>query len=147
MKFEEIPDGQYVTELNDPYVFKKQGDLLIGIGFQTTNHSDKRFVFALPDEIAKFENEIKEREVRAAEHLRKETELLSRYGLSHDDFQRFREVYAENNQLIVRTRENGMDLVSVEAIRKPNYVSQHTDEFDSTYEYYVFSPLLTTNKT
>ncbi len=68
-----------------------------------------------------------------------ESELLALCGLTHGDFVRFRNVYRDGGTLHVETRENGVDAVSVGAIRNPNYRSQHTDDGDCTYEHYEFA--------
>ena len=68
-----------------------------------------------------------------------EAELLALCGLKHSDFVRFRGVYREGGELVVKTRENGVNMRSVNALRNPNYVRSVTDDFDSTFEYYHFA--------
>jgi hypothetical protein len=86
--------------------------------------------FQLMEAVRKREYE-QQREAEAA--------LLALCGLTHDDFCRFRGAWREDDNLFVSTRENGVDGVSVSAIRNPNYISQHPDDGDSTYETYVFN--------
>ncbi len=48
---------------------------------------------------------------------------------------------AEIGDLIVRTRDNGIDYIDTDALALPNYRGTSTDSFDCTYRYYYFSPL------
>jgi hypothetical protein len=89
-------------------------------------------------EIMKYQEEVERREGVAQEQERKEKELLSLCGLVPEDFVRFRGVSREGNELVVETRENGVSMRSVNAIRNVNYISSKPDEFDRTYEYYTF---------
>jgi len=94
---------------------------------------------ATPEEIAAFEAAEAEREARQKAEHKQEAALLRLCGLAHDDFVRFRHVHREGNTLHVCTRENGVDSISVGAIRNPNYRSRETDDGDSTYANYEFA--------
>lgn len=90
-------------------------------------------------EIVKFQEEEQRRIVAAQEQEKKESDLLALCGLTHSDFVRFRGVRREGDDLVVETRENGVSMRSVSAIRNIHYKSSEPDDFDSTYEYYRFS--------
>lgn len=109
-----------------------------GVGYMTSLDMDD-LVDATDEEIEAFERKEKERQDRRLEMHKKEKELLSLCGLSHNDFVRFRNVYKYENKLHVETRENGVGGRSVDAIRNENYITSHADSFDSTYEYYQFN--------
>jgi len=67
-------------------------------------------------------------------------ELLALAGLTYSDFCRFREAWvdSEANELVVCTRENGVDGLSWGAARNPNVISREIDESDMTYVYWRF---------
>jgi len=90
-------------------------------------------------EIVKFHEEEQRRLAAEQERKKKESGLLALCGLTHSDFVRFRGVYREGDELVVETRENGVSMRSVNAIRNIHYKSSEPDDFDTTYEYYRFA--------
>ena len=83
--------------------------------------------------------------------------ILKIAGLTPGQIPRFRDCYIENGNVVVYTRTGGgnrecnaygdedcsscyhtaNDLLT----EKPNYLTDYDDDFDSTYAYFVFSPL------
>jgi len=53
---------------------------------------------------------------------------------------------AKIGDLVVKTRDNGIDDIDIEAIKKPNFIGKKTDWFDSTYLYYYFRKLTNPTK-
>lgn len=108
-------------------------------GATTNTPENPRFRDATPTQIAEFEakeSELAER--RRLEHER-ESALLALCNLTHGDFCRFRSVHIEGNVLHVSTRENGVNDISVGAIRNPSFKSRENDDGDSTYAHYEFA--------
>lgn len=92
-----------------------------------------------PEEIAEFENNEKERRRQEREQVSRELEMLNLCGLTHDDFVRFRGCWIEDGCLFVRTRENGIDSISTEAVRNSDFLNRQTDDCDHTYVTYQFN--------
>ncbi len=71
--------------------------------------------------------------------------LLEKIGLSKDDFRRYRDAWAEGNELHVLTRNGGVeheeyeDEVYDRLSKHPNFLRLEISEYDNTYETYVFS--------
>jgi hypothetical protein len=139
---EDVPEGLYLTDERGT-VYRKEGTLLRwatggGMGGGITHH---RFRAATNAEIEQYEAKRAEAERYRKEQHDKEVALLAKYDLTHDDFCRFRSASEEGGVLHVRTRENGIGGRSIGAIRAPNFRDTETDDFDSTYQYYTFTPL------
>lgn len=94
---------------------------------------------ATAEEVAEFEAKEAKWNARQERIHKHEAELLALCGLTHGNFCRFRGVSKEDGKLYVSTRENGVNSRSVDAIRNANYESSCSDDFDSTYETYVFT--------
>lgn len=90
-------------------------------------------------EVAAFVAEHERIERNKREREAREAALLALCGLTHADFVRFREVDRFGDDLQVTTRENGVNAVSADAIRNPNYRDRRTDEGDETYAHYTFA--------
>ena len=93
---------------------------------------------ASPEQIAAYEAEKSAIAARRLQQEWEEARLLTLVGLVPENFCRLRDVFISEGELVVSTRENGMGMRSVEAMRNPNYIDSHTDEGDSTYEWYRF---------
>jgi len=64
---------------------------------------------------------------------------LEKIGLSEDSFCRYREVKEyDTGDIVVRTRENGVNGISEDAIKSEFYMGRINDLWDSTYAYYFF---------
>jgi len=90
-------------------------------------------------EIKEFEAEENKREKDRLREHQKEILLLEKSNLRHSDFCRFRDVWEDASMLFVRTRENGVDGLSTDAIRNKNFLERLTDDFDQTYVTYRFT--------
>ena len=108
--------------------------------YQTIPFEVKRA--ATEEEIAVF---LAEEEALKAKEAKRDTEEqmvldLVGKGLVRNDFCRFRGVYEADGIVVVNTRENGVDGLSTEAIRKAGdaLIGRHTDDGDCTYEWYRF---------
>ena len=90
------------------------------------------------EEIEKFEVDEENRRAAAKARDQKEDDLLALCGLTRGDFCRLRGVSRSGDVLHVETRENGMHMRSVEAVRNEHYIRSYGDDCDTTYEYYEF---------
>lgn len=125
---------------------EKKGDVTLGV---SDIYGDKKngLMVSMLGRVTS-EIDMKESQEKKAQENDK---ILSKIGLSEDDFVRFRGVWLSGTSnydeekkgrkfIWVKTRENGVNGFSSDAIKKAGdaFLERYNDDFDSTYAYYVF---------
>jgi hypothetical protein len=124
----------YVTDRGTVGLF--DGHFFCTVGYKTSDLRNLVRV-ATAGEVAEMEHTKAIREERRRKAVEQEKALLAQYGLKMETFARYRGCFEEAGQLVVCTREGGVDYCSP-VDNHPLLVGHEYDESDRTYVYWTF---------